>query len=74
LSPVGAFLGQPAHLNCPLTPAAGVKMLYWMTPLGDRISADSVTNAGYIFHYYFAVNVNVVISSIMQLAICYYNM
>ena len=47
--PVGAFLGQPASLRCPLSPAVGVKQLYWMTPLGDKISADSVTTAGYIF-------------------------
>jgi len=44
---IGAFLGQPANLQCPLDPVVGVRQLYWMTPLGDRISPDMITSAGY---------------------------
>ena len=47
--PVESFLGQPATLHCPLNPVVGIKQLYWMTPLGDKISADLVTSAGYVF-------------------------
>ena len=46
---VGAFLGQPATLHCPVDPVGAVKQLYWITPLGDRISVDSITNSGYCF-------------------------
>jgi len=44
---IRAFLGQSTALLCPIYPVVGIKQLYWSTPHGDRISADSITNAGY---------------------------